>query len=197
MTLITGMTGSGKSTFALRYLVNAAAACCFIFDDLGRAATRLGVNPCYTAHQIEAALATRRVIFNPWKMFDDGKMAFRWFCQWVYDASVRGPGKKLFLVDEIWQWQTNQQIPPELAKVAQAGREENIELVCATQLPHRINASITGQTTELVCFRLNERLALDCIADLGAAREKVSQLPLGSFLSYNRLLPGSLAGKVF
>jgi len=41
-----------------------------------------------------------------------------------------------------------------LSLAVQTGREENLELVTATQLPHKINASITGQSTELVCFRL-------------------------------------------
>ena len=57
------------------------------------------------------------------------------------------------------------QLPRELALCVQTGREENLELVCATQLPHKVNASITGQSTELVCFRLDERLALGYVQD--------------------------------
>jgi hypothetical protein len=197
-TVIVGMTGSGKTTFALRYLLNAPAACRFIFDDLGRAATRLRIRPAYTALEVENALATRWVVFNPHRMFPgDTKSAFRWFCQWVYDVSRRGQGKKLLLVDEVWQHQDNMQLPRELALVVQTGREENIELVCATQLPHKINASITGQSTELVCFRVDERLALQCVRDLKADADAVQALPLGQFISYNRLSGGKLAGKVF
>jgi hypothetical protein len=43
-----------------------------------------------------------------------------------------------------------------------------------------------AQTTELVCFRLQEPKAWDCIRDLGADVEPVKQLPLGNFISYNR-----------
>lgn len=197
-TLIVGMTGSGKSTFAYRYLLNAPAACRFIFDDLGRAATRLGIAPVFTAAECEAALASQWVIFNPHRMFPgDTKAAFRWFCSWVYDCAQRGPGKKLLLVDEVWQWQNNLEIPRELALAVQTGREENLELVSATQLPHKINASITGQSTELVCFRLGEPLALARVRDLGANVEEVSALPLGQWVSYNRLTGGKMAGKVF
>jgi hypothetical protein len=197
-TLIVGMTGSGKSTFAYRYLLNAPAACRFIFDDLGRAATRLSMTPCYTARDCELALAKQWVIFNPHRMFPgDTKAAFRWFCHWTYQASCRGPGKKFFLVDEVWQWQNNLEMPKELALVVQTGREENLELVCATQLPHKVNASITGQSTELVCFRLNEPLALKCIANLGAESSTVSELPLGSYVAYNRVSPGQVTGKLF
>ena len=66
----------------------------------------------------------------------------------------------------------------------------------ATQLPHKIHASITGQSTELVCFRLDEPLALDKVEELGADRTTVQALPLGSFIAWNRLTRSRLAGKV-
>ncbi len=197
-TLIVGMTGSGKTTFALRYLLNAPAACRFVFDDLGRVATRLHKAPAYIADELEAALADHWVLFNPHRMFPgDPAAGFRWFCQWAYDASRRGRGKKLVLVDELWQWTTPQQIPRELALLAQTGREENIELITCTQLPHKVHASITGQSTELVCFRLQEPLALSRVKELGADADQVKALPLGSFVSWDRLSGRRLAGQVF
>jgi hypothetical protein len=197
-TLIVGMTGSGKSTFAYRWLINAPAACRFIFDDLGRAAVRLNLRPCFTERECVTALDSRWVVFNPHRMFPgETKAAFRWFCQWVYHVAKGGPGKKLLLVDEVWQWQNNQEIPRELALVVQTGREENLELVCATQLPHKVNASVTGQSTELVCFRLSEPLALSRCRELGMPAEIVAALPLGKFVSLNRLSGATLAGEVF
>ncbi len=197
-TLIVGMTGSGKTTFALRYLLNAPAACRFIFDDLGRAATRLRIRPAKTAREVESALATRWVVWNPHHMFPgDPKSAFRWFCAWVYDACRRGPGKKLFLVDELWQWCTDESIPRELALVANTGREENIELVTCTQHPHLVNEAITGACTELVCFRLQGPDALRVVGKLGAHRDNVARLAPGHFISYDRLKGGIALGRVF
>lgn len=157
----------------------------------------MGISPAYTAKEVEAALATRWVVFNPARMFDDKRAAFRWFCHWVYQASRRGPGKKLFLVDELWQFCTDESIPKELQLVSNAGREENIELITATQQPELINPSITGAATELVCFRLAQPDGLRVIGKLGANREAISALPLGAFVSYNRLSGGVLTGKVF
>jgi len=137
-------------------------------------------------------------VFNPHRMFPgDTANAFRWFCKWAYDCARRGPGKKVLLVDEVWQWCSPNAIPRELALVAQTGREENLELLKATQLPHKVNASVTGQATELVSFRLTEPLALNRVAELGADRALVAGLPLGTFVSWNRLTGASLTGRRF
>jgi hypothetical protein len=197
-TLVVGMTGSGKTTFALSYLLNVPAACRFIFDDLGQVAARLRLPHASTSAELEAALASGWVIFNPHRMFPgDMEGAFRFFCQWAYDCSRRGPGKKVLFVDELWNKCSPNTVPRELATVSQTGRVEGIELLTATQLPHKIHASILGQSTELVCFRLDEPLALDKVEGLGADRAAVQQLPLGSFIAWNRLTRSSLAGRVF
>jgi hypothetical protein len=107
------------------------------------------------------------------------------------------PRQELFLVDELWQFCTEDSIPKELQLVSNAGREENIELITATQQPELINPSITGAATELVCFRLAQPDGLRVVGKLGANRDAVSALPLGAFLSYNRLSGGLLAGTVF
>lgn len=197
-TLVCGMTGSGKTTFALRYLLNVQAVCRFVFDDLGQVAARLGIPHASTAREVEAALATRWVIFNPHRMFPgDLDAAFRWFCHWSFEASRRGNGKKIVLVDEVWRFCSPQGIPRELAVLSQMGRAENLELMCATQRPHRINDSITGAATELVCFRLDEPLALGRVDTLGADPDEVQDLPLGSFIAVNRLSRGVARGKLF
>jgi hypothetical protein len=192
------MSSSGKTTFALRYLLNVSAACRFIFDDLGQVAARLKAPHASTGAELEAALQTRWVIFNPHRMFPgDVENAFRYFCAWSFNASRRGPGRKVFFADEIWRWCSPHAIPRELATLVQAGRAEDIEMMTATQLPQKLNSSLTGQSTELVCFRLGDCLSLDKVEELGADRNAVQSLPLGSFIAWNRLSGGCLAGRLF
>ena len=196
-TLVVGMTGSGKTTFTIRYLLNVKCACRFLFDDGSRFSRRLGVTPATTAKQLEEALASRWVIFNPVKMFpDDYAAGFAWFCQWVFDCAGRGPGLKVLVVDELWQWADARAIPRTLRLCTQAGRERGVQLFTATQEPHRVNSSILGQSAELVCFRLQEPKAWACIKDLGADAERVGNLRLGSFVAYNRLSGGQLEGRL-
>ena len=49
----------------------------------------------------------------------------------------------------------------------------------------------------MVCFRVNEPLALDEVQELGGDRNAVQTLPLGSFVSWNRLSQARLDGRVF
>jgi len=208
-TLVVGMTGSGKTTFCNRYLLNTAPACRFVFDDLNRVWPRLNVKPCYTDRDVELALPQRWVIFNHERMFPlvgfqsrqgittPAHAAFRWFCSFIFTASQRGPGSKIVVNPEIWRFCTADSIPPEFAMLAQAGRELGIELVLDTQRPETLNPSVTGAITELVCFKLTSPEALRTVRDLGADREAVAALPLGSFISYNRLSGATLTGRVF
>ena len=197
-TLIVGMTGSGKTTLAIRYLLNIVPACRFLFDEGGRWSRRLPIRPCYTENECLAALATRWVLFNPARAFpDDYAAAFDWFCQFVYHCSTRGPGPKILAVSELWQWANERTMPRNFRLCTQAGREYGIQLLLDTQEPHRVNSSVIGQTTELICFRLQEPKAWDCIRELGADVEAVNNLPLGSFIGLNRISRGRLAGKLF
>lgn len=196
-TVICGMTGSGKTTFALRALINIPCAR-FVFDDMGQASARLYRPHAATSHELEAALATNWVLYNPHRMFPGQvEKAFDFFCDWSFQKSVLVPTHKIILADEVWRFMSPHQIPPALARLAQMGRAENAHLMISTQVPHKIHASITGQATELVCFRLQEPLALDKVEELGADRAAIAALPLGQFIAYNRLSGQCLIGRVF
>jgi hypothetical protein len=196
--LIVGMIGSGKTTFGLLALQNEAACCRFIFDDLGQASARLRRPHASTSAELEASLATQWSLFNPHRMFPgDLDGAFRFHCEWVFNCACRCPGRKVLMVDEAWRFQTPQGIPRELAMCTQAGRSEGLELMLLTQLPHKLHASVTGQATEIICFKLQEHLALDRVSELDIDPERVRTLNLGQYIARNRLTGRELTGRVF
>jgi hypothetical protein len=197
-TLIIGMGGAGKTTFAILYLLNIEPACRFLFDESSRWSRRLPIRPCFTLRECEAALTTRWVLYNPLREYPDNyALAFEVFCGWIFNCAMRGPGAKILAVQELWQWADTRTMPRNLRLCTQAGREFGIQLLLDTQEPHRVNSSIIGQTTELVCFRLQEPKAWDCVRQLGADVEKIKNLPLGSFVALNRLSGGTLEEKLF
>lgn len=207
-TIIAGMTGCGKTTFVNRLLLNdEAAACRFIFDDLNRMWPRLKLPVCHTSADLESSLATRWSAFNPQKILPlfggDGKKAFRWWCKWVFSAASRGPGKKIVCIPEVWRHCNPDSIPPELALLAQAGRELQIELVVDTQRPELLNGSLTGSCTEIVLMRLMDEAGVREMkkillrAGIAADVDALCRQPPGSFVSFNRISGASLAGRVF
>jgi hypothetical protein len=208
LTVIAGMTGSGKTTFGIKYLLNSPAACYLIFDWNDRIGPRLPFHTCYTANELETAVASRWVIFNPKRMFEgamfdkkQGTKALRFFASFARDVVKRGRGKKFFYVPEVWNFCTEDSIPPELAMLCQDGRQDEVEVIVDTQRPELINESIMGNCTELVCFRLQGLDALRTVGKYGMDEQKVANLPIGylksRFIALNRLTGATLEGNPF
>lgn len=199
VSLVAGKSGSGKTTFALRYLVNARdLACRFLWDADGQIAQRLALPAAETAEELEMAAADGWAIFDPNRLFP-GRHAdgFAWFAAWSYAAASRIQGRKLLLVDEVWRYCSPNSIPQPLAECIQTGRVRRLDCMFATQRPHRLNGSITNEVTECVAFNLRESAGLDRLEEMGAPRADVLALPRGSFLAVNVETGGSLRGKVF
>jgi len=198
-TLVCGISGSGKTTFSLRYLVNdGGLAARFIWDADGQISSRLGIPAVQTAEELPLALEDGWVIFDPNVLFPGRHSeGFSWFASWAYASAERTPGRKVLLVDEVWRYCTNVSIPQSLAECIQTGRVRGLDCMFATQRPNRLNESITNETTELVSFRLQGGNALKLVSDLGGDAGAVSALPPGSFLAWNCQTGSRMAGRVF
>jgi hypothetical protein len=198
VTLICGRSGSGKTTFAFRYLANAPAACRFIFDPRGEAAARFNLAAAGTATELESDALGGWCIFDPHGMFPaDMTTAFRYFCEWVFTVAGRSHGRKIVLIDEVWKYCTPQSIPQELAMCIQEGRKYGLEMLFLTQRPNRLNEAITNEASELVLFCLQGENALKSVDNLATEPTGAQALALGEFKSYNLDTGGTLVGRVF
>lgn len=207
------MSGSGKTTIVIRYLLNSAAVCRFIFDDENRTAPRLRLKPCYTLNELEDSLAGRWSVFNPSRMFpfderlDRGDLmnatrrAFRWWINWVYECCNRGTGQKMISIPEIWRFCNEDTIPSGFAKIMQMGREIGCHVICDTQRPELVNEGVIGQSTEFVLFKL-QPTATDALRTVrkmfpNAPQIEKPEWPLGQFWSVNVLSGATLTGRMF
>lgn len=194
-----GKSGTGKTTFAFRYLVAAKNITGrFIFDPDGEAARRFRLSACVSEDELDCSLDDGFSIFDPHAMFpgrlDEG---LEWFNRWCFRAASELPGDKVEFIDEAWRYCTPGKMPPALANNLQTGRKVRLGMVFLTQRPNRLNEAITNEATECVCFRLQGENALKRVSDLGADVEEVSQLPNGAFVAVNCDSGGELRGRLW
>lgn len=185
VTLVVGSSGTGKTSFCLRYLVNdRRLAWRALWDADGQIASRLGLAPAASIEDLHASIEDGFTVFDPNPMFPGRHPeAFAWFCGWVWATAARIPGRKVLMVDEVWRYCSNVAIPQTLAECIQTGRVRGLSCMFATQRPNRLNEAILNETTECVSFRLQGANALRTIEDLGAPASKVSALPPGAWIS--------------
>ncbi len=160
--VVAGCSGSGKSTFVICYLLNGKFTCRFIFDASGEYAERFKIRPCRTVAELNAAVTTGWVIFDPHFLFPgQPEKAFQNFCEWAWTISRGLSGQKILFADEVWKYCSPNAIPRTLALIVQDGRKHGIGLVCSTQRPNRMNEAIIGEATEFVGYRLTGTNKLD------------------------------------
>lgn len=201
--VVVGCSGSGKSSFVIRYLLNAPLFCRFIFDPRGEYAARFKRRAATLPAELAAQIATGWVIFDPHVMYPTGagdnyQKAFEDFCQWVFVMSGTLPGQKMLFVDEMWRHCSPNKIPLALATIVQDGRKNGVGLITSTQRPNRLNEAILTECTEGVYFRMRGENARESLAaiDDDFPFEEVLTLPTLHFIAHNLDSGGELRGVV-
>src|SRR5689334_21978643 len=101
--LITGKSGTGKTTLWIQTILGWKARWVFVFDPERQFARKTGQKVATTVDGLNYALATQRfVVFDPTAMFPgDRETAFAFFCRWVLIQSRQLQGVKVLAIDEL------------------------------------------------------------------------------------------------
>lgn len=196
VTVIAGLSGYGKNTAVLRYLVNADLTARFMFDpesgewnpDLGEFADRLQLEPTCDGYHLALHLTRPGgwVAFDPHFLFPGNPAAgLDFFCEWAFEKSFAMPGEKSIVVDELWNYVSPQKMPMGIRKAALSGRKAKLKLIVITQEPARMNETLQGAVSEVVCFRLQSEKQLAFVRSIGFDPDEISQLPPLAFVSRN------------
>jgi len=149
-----------------------------------------------TGHGLSVGLASDSLTFAGLVSKNAQNVACRFVFDWNDRFTFDWQGHKLVCIAELWMFCTEDSIPPELAMLTQDGRSDGVEFVFDTQRPEKLNPSVVGAATEILCFRLDEKQALRAVAAMGHDAEAVKGQPFGSFVSRD-LKGGELRGRVF
>lgn len=182
VTLVCGASGTGKTSFSIRYLLNRGnVSARFFFDWRHEYTQRLDIPLASTGPGLEAALESGWVLFDPRHCFGGRTVdAFKFFCDYVYTSCQEIEGNKIVVIDELQRFCSAHSIPEELALIVETGRSYGIELFLNAQRPNAINEVVTGQLTEVVAFSTPAPRALEWLeANAGLDPAEISrQAPL-------------------
>jgi hypothetical protein len=200
VTLACGVSRCGKTIFFLRYLASRSDLVCrFIFDPLGKMAEACGLVCAESEAECEFAVEEDGwVFFDPATMFPgDDAAGFDWFCRWSYGHAQRLCQPTALLCDEVWMYQNRHKLPQPLACWIQNGAKFRCEVLLATHDPHKLNSSLEGQLTEIVCFYLQGDKQLDFVQRLGFDRAEIASLQNGAFVSRDPRLRTELRARLW
>lgn len=168
--LITGASGTGKTTLFCELLSASKADFKFVFDHEGELSLRLNRSPCLTIDQISKAARTGWVIFDPSELFPGCLLqAWDFFCELVFRLSRKLRGTKLLAVDELQKLVSNHAggIKPSFAKVLETGRRYSLDVLAVAQQPNLLHNRIRAQLTQIICFNLPDATASAWVTDAG------------------------------
>jgi hypothetical protein len=183
--LVTGASGTGKTTFLLRQIVCAEYRNVFIFDGELEIAPRLRClfsNP--ETFEMDAERG-RIVCVDPMTFAVDLQVAFDFFCDAVFRHAVEHDGNFLFVCDELHRYTTTDRGGNGEAfnRVLELGRRQGIDILIATQSPNLVNTRTRNQITHATIFRLVDDRALRWIEPLGFEVDSIRALKAGEFLT--------------
>jgi ABC-type dipeptide/oligopeptide/nickel transport system ATPase component len=197
--LITGKSGSGKSTYFTRFVTSWPAAWRFIYDHEGEFAQRTGLPAAHTPREMLEHLSARRwVIFDPAAAFPgDVQRGFAFFSEWAFSVSQRLQGKKLFCCDELQKLTGTNQVGWELACVVETGRRYEIDTCFISQQPNLIHNRLRNCLSEVATFAQVDANAIQFLAEVGFNEESVRALRPGEYLCRNLNTGAEERGRVF
>lgn len=178
--LITGKSGTGKTTLWRKIIREWPAKKVFVFDPERQFAQREGLKVAMTVEALNYATARERfVVFDPTSMFPgDRSEAFAFFSRFVLLQSRSLSCVKLYAVDELQGVQTtgNGGVPQAFKEIGDEGRRQQIDLVLVAQRLNTVNDAIRAQVNRVITFQHTDPRALVILSEMGMQPESVSSL---------------------
>jgi hypothetical protein len=176
--LVTGTSGTGKTTLAQKLLKSERAFVKFIFDHQGEFSQRFHIPAIRDMDElIEKTSKGGYVCYDPLDSFPgQSQMGFEFYCDYVFNVSQALGGRKIFFCDELQKLTDTGNEPVEFLTLCETGRRFQIDIICISQAANRIHNAIRNQLTMVYTFRQSDKNALKYLEENGFDAEKVRNL---------------------
>lgn len=201
--LFCGTTGTGKTTLALKMLLESKAHWKIVFDPEKQWARRIGGFSATRPADIARALAqSHSVCVDLTDLFRGNKAAqFDWICEFAWQFSGSYRGNKLFVFDDFKDYipQNDQKFQAHrIAEIAGAGRRRGMDIFALSRTVTEAASSWRAAMSDVYAFQQASGRKADALEDeFGIDSESVQRLKQGEFLHLNvptgKLLPGKVA----
>lgn len=99
-------------------------------------------------------------------------------------------GDVLVVIEEIWNFASNNRMPKWLHEVVWTGRHQGIALLSTSQIPAMVHKAFFSQAAHVFCGVVHEKNAVEYLrASLGPLADRLSSLPRGRFAHYRPGVP--------
>lgn len=185
--LITGTSGTGKTTLFEKMLTGEKARWKFVFDHQGEFSRRFNRPAVFDLDGLELATEkTGWVIFDPVRIFPgQPSRALDFFADYVLSVSEQLRGRKIFACDELQKLTGTRREPMDFLALLDTGRRFQVDVIAISQAPNRIHNAIRNQLTRIFTFRQSDANAISYLAENGFDAEAVRALPRGQYLWRN------------
>jgi len=202
--MVTGVSGTGKSTLFYNYFLNAKYNYKFLFDSEGEFSFRFPNIPiCHTLDNIAELLEQghKVIVYDPSSEFQSNlESAFDLFSQVVFDLCEVLEGIKLFGSDELQNVNAVSFIPDSFSSILETGRRRGLDSIFVVQSPNLAHNRLRNQISDVVAFSTRSVPALkSLITEFGfdGEEERLQSLPDGSFLEINLKTGEKFVDKIF
>lgn len=205
--LIGGKSGSGKTTYLIRYVRNSSFRRYFIFDHKSEFENRMGIEPCYEIEEAGKKLAAgeKHISYHYSDEYPgDVETAFQMFCEWSYEVckamEQSGDGKagnSLFVCDEVNRFTTPSELGFGFKQLVEDGRLQGLDLVATSHAANQISNRLRLQLSEIVALKTSDERPLAFLEDSGFDPEEVSRLNRGAYIVKNMDTEVFTRGKLF
>ena len=185
--LILGRSGSGKTTYLLRYVDSAPQQYIFIFDHKLEFLERMGIQPYYTVGECAEALKRKETTISycyAEEFEGEVETAFEFYCEWVYEVSKVIPGTKLIVIDEVNRftqtWETGYSA---FKTLIQDGRLQGLDLISTSHGANEISTKLRNQLTEIVALHSVDRRSVKFLEENNFDPDEVMSLEVGQFVA--------------